>query len=289
MQADLNYSVRTGEKPVAASATLGGPIEVRQGQLAADTVTIHDGRAAHKPFSLDREGFQLFPHPTAVVDFFDEDELRRVYYPEVERLVKDACGADRVVVFDHTLRSGDEADRQRRRLREPVQIVHNDYTEWSGPQRVRDLLPANEAAELLRHRFAVIQLWRPVRAPIGRDPLAICDAQSMTAADLIPTERRHPNRVGEIYHIAHNPRHRWYYFPQMRRDEVLIFKCYDAAIDGRARFTAHGAFRDPNTKEMPHLAKASKYAPWHSSRPLDLRHILRSVHWPMGFVLGGWR
>ncbi|MHA1564575.1 MAG: CmcJ/NvfI family oxidoreductase, partial [Alphaproteobacteria bacterium] len=173
--------------------------------------------------------------------------LRRVYYPEVEQLVKEISGAERVLVFDHTLRSGDEADRQQRRLREPVQTVHNDYTEWSGPQRVRDLLPADEASELLQHRFAVIQLWRAVRDPIGRDPLAICDAQSMGTADLIPAERRHPNRIGEIYYIAHNPRHRWFYFPRMARDEVLMFKCYDTATDGRARFTAHSAFHDPNT------------------------------------------
>ncbi len=248
IQADLNYAVRTHEKPVAASATLGGPIKVRQGQLTAHSVTIHDGRAVETPFALDREGFQLLSHPTSVVDFFDQDELRRVYYPEVEQLVKEISGAQRVVVFDHTLRTGDEADRRQRGLREPVQIVHNDYTEWSGPQRVRDLLPAHEASALLQHRFAVIQLWRAVRAPIGRDPLAICDAQSLDPADLVPAERRHPNRIGEIYHIAHNPRHRWFYFPRMARDEVLIFKCYDAATDGRARFTAHGAFNDPNTE-----------------------------------------
>lgn len=247
IEANLNYSVRTAQKPVAASATAGGPIELRQGRLDSHTVTINNGRAAADRFSLEHEGFQLVPHATKVVDFFDQEAMRAVYYPEVEQLVKEISGAERVLVFDHTLRSGDEAFRQQHRLREPVQIVHNDYTEWSGPQRVRDLLPAQEAEALLRHRVAVIQLWRAMREPIDRAPLAICDAQSMTPDDLIPTERRHPDRVGEIYHIAHNPAHRWFYFPHMRRDEVLIFKCYDSIDDGRARFTAHGSFDDPNT------------------------------------------
>ncbi len=246
IEAALHYSVRTADKPVAASASMGGPIELREGQLAAHAMTIHDGRVAGDRFSLDREGFRLIPHATGVSDFYDQEELRSVYYPEVEALVKAVSGAERVLVFDHTLRTGDEAERRARGLREPVKIVHNDYTEWSGPQRVRDLLPAAQAEALLRHRVAVIQLWRAIREPIRRAPLAICDAQSIAPGDLIPAERRHPNRVGEIYHIAHNPAHRWFYFPHMRRDEVLIFKCYDSAADGRARFTAHGAFDDPN-------------------------------------------
>jgi len=247
IEATLNYSVRTAQKPVAASATSGGPIELRQGRLDPRTVTIRDGRAATTRFSLEQEGFQLLHHATKVGDFYDQEALRAVYYPEVEQLIKEVSGAERVLVFDHTLRSGDEAARQRRRLREPVQIVHNDYTEWSGPQRVRDLLPADEAAALLRHRVAVIQLWRAIRAPVERAPLAICDAQSMAPSDLIPTERRHPDRVGEIYHIAYNASHRWFYFPRMQRDEMLIFKCYDSLDDGRARFTAHASFDDPNT------------------------------------------
>jgi hypothetical protein len=127
--------------------------------------------------------------------------------------------------FDHTIRSGNEADQESKRLREPVKVVHNDYTEWSGPQRLRDLLPAHEAEALLRHRVAVIQVWRPIRGPVLSSPLAICDAQSVAPADLIAAERHHPDRVGEIYQLAYNPGHRWYWFPQMRRDEALVFKC----------------------------------------------------------------
>ena len=179
-------------------------------------------------------------------DFLDADELKRVYYPEVEALVKKVSGAARVVVFDHTLRSGDEAEREAKLVREPVLYVHNDYTEWSGPQRVRDLLP-DEAEALLQGRFAIIQVWRATNKPIQSNPLAIADARSLHPADLIRAERRYPNRVGETYRIGYNPDHRWFYFSRMRRDEALVFKVFDSAKDGRARFTAHSSFNDPNT------------------------------------------
>jgi hypothetical protein len=162
----------------------------------------------------------------------------------MEALVKAETGANRVVVFDHTLRTADEEDRQARKLREVVQRVHNDYTEWSGPQRVRDLLP-EEAEALLKRRFAIVQVWRPIRHPVETFPLAICDARSVAPHDLVVSERRYPNRVGQTYAVTYNPNHRWYWFPLMRREEALVFKVYDSLQDGRARFTAHTAFDDP--------------------------------------------
>ncbi|HEX2387140.1 MAG TPA: CmcJ/NvfI family oxidoreductase, partial [Candidatus Binatia bacterium] len=185
-------------------------------------------------------------HDTKVADFFDEDEIRRVYYPEMEALVKAESGASRVVVFDHTLRTADDELRETRKIREVVRRVHNDYTEWSGPQRVKDLLP-DEAPDLLSRRFAIIQVWRAINAPIAKDPLAIAEAGSLAQRDFIAAERRFPDRVGEIYQFAYNPAHRWVYFPHMRRDEALVFKVYDSAKDGRARWGAHTSFDDPST------------------------------------------
>jgi hypothetical protein len=179
-----------------------------------------------------------------VKDFFDEQELKAVYYPEVEKLIKEQSGASRVVVFDHTLRSGDEAARAARLVREPVLSAHNDYTEWSGPQRVRDLLP-DEAEKLLESRFAIIQVWRAINRPIEANPLAVADAKSVAFEDFLMAERRYPNRVGQTYRLMHNPQHRWYYFPRMARDEALVFKVFDSAKDGRARFTPHTSFDDP--------------------------------------------
>ena len=210
-------------------------------------MTIHDARGARNSLSLDREGFVFVDHETEVEDFYDPHELETVYYPEIERLIKDHTGAHRVLIFDHTLRSGDEATQAEKHLREPVKVVHNDYTEWSGPQRVRDLLPADEAAALLEGRVAVVQVWRPIRGPVLSSPLAICDARSVRSEDLIPAERHHKDRVGEIYQLAFNPGHRWCWFPRMQRSEALVFKCYDSCRDGRARFTAHGSFDDPDT------------------------------------------
>jgi hypothetical protein len=181
-----------------------------------------------------------------VRDFLDEKEIKAVYYPEVEALIKQMSGANRVVVFDHTLRSGDEAEREARLLREPVLSAHNDYTEWSGPNRVRELLPA-EAEKLLERRFAIIQVWRAINRPIESNPLAIADARSIAPEDLLVAERRYPHRIGQTYRLKYNPAQRWYYFPRMRRDEALVFKVYDSEKDGRARFTPHTSFDDPST------------------------------------------
>ena len=126
--------------------------------------------------------------------------------------------------------------------------MHNDYTEWSGPQLVRDLLP-DEADELLKHRFAIVQVWRAINQPIESNPLAICAAKTLVAGDLIASERRYPDRVGETYQVSHNPDHEWFYFPRMTRDEALVFKVFDSETDGRARFTAHTSFVDPTSPE----------------------------------------
>lgn len=246
LRAELQYAVDTGAKPVNETF---GPNNIRRRSTGAKerrTVEIRDGRALAGELSLDVHGFAFVAHRTAVADFFDPAELAAVYYPEIERLVKAVSGAARVVVFDHTLRSGDETEREARLVREPVLSVHNDFTEWSGPQRVRDVLPG-EADRLLARRFAIIQVWRAIDRPIRANPLAIADARSLAAADLIAAERRYPHRVGETYQVRYNPAHRWFYFPAMRRDEALVFKVFDSAQDGRARFTAHTAFDDPTT------------------------------------------
>jgi hypothetical protein len=160
--------------------------------------------------------------------------------------VRAETSAARVVVFDHTLRTADDDDRAARQIREVVRRVHNDYTEWSAPQRVRDVVP-DEADALLARRFAIVQVWRPIHHPVETFPLAICDARSLSPDDLVVSERRYPDRVGQTYAITYNPAHRWYWFPRMQRHEALVFKVYDSVKDGRARFTAHTAFEDPTS------------------------------------------
>jgi hypothetical protein len=116
----------------------------------------------------------------------------------------------------------------------------------SGPQRVRDLL-GEDASDLLRRRFSVINVWRPIRGPIQDAPLAVADAQSVDSGDLVATDVVYPNRTGEIYYVKFNPSHRWFYASAMRQDEVMLIKCFDSADDGRARFVPHSAFVDPTT------------------------------------------
>jgi hypothetical protein len=246
IEATINYMLADGTK---ISTYSGGPgsTEVKsQGTVDPHRVTMHNARPHWREFDLEVDGFRFVDHPTRMKDFFDPEEIKRVYYPEMVDLVKTESGANRVVVFDHTLRTADKEDQEARKIREAVHRAHNDYTEWSGPQRVRDLLP-DEAEELLKRRFAIIQVWRPIRHPVETDPLAICDARSVSFDDFVISERRYPNRVGQTYVVKHNPRHKWYWLPRMRRDEALVFKVYDSLQDGRARWTAHTAFADPTS------------------------------------------
>ena len=116
--------------------------------------------------------------------------------------------------------------------------AHNDYTDWSGPTGFVNYCRPSE--DLLKKRFAIIiQVWRAINQPIQSNPLAIADAKSVEPDDLLIAERRYPHRVGQTYRLKYSPRHRWFYFPQMRRDEALVFKVYDSEKDGCALHAAH--------------------------------------------------
>jgi hypothetical protein len=247
LEASLNYYVDTGAQPISIVARPGGvDTRLSSGDSEARRVMLHNGRPLADRFDIERHGFRFVRHATAVVDFYDDDEVRRVYYPEMEALIKREAGARRVVVFDHTLRTQDEAQRESRQIRDVVRRVHNDYTEFSARKRVRELM-GDEAEELLQHRFAIIQTWRPIRLPVESWPLAICDSQTLDPNSMVVTERRYQNRVGQTAAIVWDPNHRWYWFPHMRRDEILVFKVYDSMTDGRSRWTAHTAFDDPTS------------------------------------------
>ena len=210
----------------------------------AQLVVIENARSG-RPLSLDSEGFAFETHRSAVRDFFDADEVARVYDLEVEALLKARTGAARILIFDHTLRRRmPDANDGRGGFRVPAMRVHVDYTETSAPRRVRDLLP-DEAEHLLRRRLAFINVWRPIGETVRDAPLALCDATTVAARDLVPADLIYRNRTGEIYYATFNTRHRWLYVPEMRPDEVILLKNYDSTRDGRARFTPHAAFLDP--------------------------------------------
>jgi hypothetical protein len=246
VQALLSYLADRSERPVAYLYEPPEGVPMRSGKNVKESMTILNGRPVASQLTLDGQGFELVDHDTAVRNFYDDAEVKGSYYPEIERLVKEATGAKRVVVFDHNVRNGAKVTERRPGIREPVKFAHNDYTLKSGPQRVREIL-GDEAEELLKHRFAVINVWRSIAGPIQESPLAVCDAQSMKQDDFVGTDLKYQDRMGEVYSVAYNPNHRWYYFPKMRKDEALLLKCYDSATDGRARFTAHTAFEDPTS------------------------------------------
>jgi hypothetical protein len=189
IEATLNYIVNDGNKVFTIVATPGGSDARAGGIPDPRRVTIHNGRPHAGDFVLEREGFRFVRHDTGVKDFYDEAEIKRVYYPEMEALIKAQSGARRVVVFDHTLRTADDELRESKKIREVVRRVHNDYTEWSAPQRVRDILP-DQAEELLKRRFAIIQVWRPIRHPVETYPLAMADARTLSPDDMVISERQ---------------------------------------------------------------------------------------------------
>ena len=247
--APLHFSATAGETPIALVSEPGQGPDKRSWTTAAHDVVIGDARAMAGQLDLDRQGIVFMRHPTAVRDFYDDDEVRRVYYPEMEALVLSVTGAGKAVIFDHTIRVDDEEKQARFKVRAPVKGVHNDFTTRSAPRRVRDLLPADEAEARLKKRYGSINVWRPVRGPVETKPLVICGYESIDDEDWIAAERHYPDgRIGGIYYLVHNPKQRWYYFPRMERDEVVLLKCFDSLTDGTARWTAHGSFDDPNSR-----------------------------------------
>jgi len=245
IEASLSYLADTGEKLVTQVAVPGGRDERAGGGSETHVVKIRNGRPLADRFEFERDGFRFVSNRTHVADFSDEDEIRAVYYPECVGLIKQVSGAKRVVVFDHTLRTASDKQRETQKIRDIVSRVHNDYTEWSGPQRVRDIM-GDEAETLLKGRFAIIQVWRPINHPVESHPLAICDAQTVKPDSLVVNERHYQNRVGQTYAITYDPAQSWFWFPRMRPDEALVFKVYESVKDGRARWTAHTAFADPS-------------------------------------------
>ncbi|MGE0253660.1 MAG: CmcJ/NvfI family oxidoreductase [Alphaproteobacteria bacterium] len=245
--ADLTFLVPDGTKPQIIVPTVAGVETGRQAKYAARRVTIADGRPLIGRLSVDVQGFDLVSRPTAMPDFGDDAAIKAAYYPEVEALLKDALGVAEVLIFDHTIRIDDTAKGTARGARKPVRTVHNDYTPVSGPQRVRDLVAPDRVDAWLGSRFAIFSVWRPITGPVETAPLGVADSTTLTPSDLVAADLVYTDRTGEIYDIAWNAAQRWYYFPRMTRDEVMLLKTYDSATDGTARFSAHSAFDDPTT------------------------------------------
>jgi hypothetical protein len=241
------------------------------GRYETRAMTVLDARRVDFEPGLDKQGFRLLRTDTAVPDQVDDGAwIAATYYPPMAEMARRATGADRALVFDHQVRR-----------REPGQIttgfgrhgdgsrpgavgrLHNDYSEASGRARVATVL-ARQGERMSPHsRYAIVNLWRPLRGPVLDAPLALCDASTLSVLDLNPAEVRYRERTGEIYLARYTARQRWYHYPAMTPDEVLIFKQYDTQLSGTARFTPHGAFDPP--------ALPADVAPRHS---IELRVLL---------------
>ena len=225
-------------------------------------VPVIDARPDLDTYTLDKHGFAFARAPSEIAHrgmaYFHEhpDEVKSDYYAECTELVMNHTGAGQVIAFDHNLRSRQRAEQGLTNMNEPVRFCHNDYTHESGPRRLRALLGDN-SVEPMTHRYAFINVWRPLMEPVMDKPLALCVASHLDNKELIRTEIRHykqenldePAHTGEIYSIRHNPGHQWVYLSEMQIDEVIFIKCYDSIEDGRARFTPHTAIDLPSLND----------------------------------------
>jgi len=243
IRATVQYlAIEDGGDAVYHASQAGGDAASHDGQYDMREVLIHNGRGQR--FDLDKAGFMLVPHISAMTDFHDDAALAAIYEAEAKQLVAGITGARRVEIFDHTRRAASDAIRRQQVMREPSSVIHNDYTPWSAERRLRDVLP-DEAETLLAGRFAIINVWRSIGGRVETSPLAFCDSQTLAAGDLVEVTRQAKDRVGQIQMARFNPAHEWVYFPGMEMDEAVLIKTYDSATDGRNRFTIHTAFTDP--------------------------------------------
>ena len=210
--------------------------------------TVYDVRGQEASTHIDVTGFQAVTSPSTVPASLlleaSDDEIRRVYYPEVERLLLQQTGASRVVFFDHTVRKYHEGETDTPQTRRPVQRVHVDQTPASAHVRVdRHVQPPQPYK-----RFQLINVWRPIANPVFDFPLAVCDFRTVNVdQDMVPTALIYPapTPAGETYSVRWQEGHRWYYWSRMTPDEVLLLKCYDSSSRALAGVKASGAQVDP--------------------------------------------
>ena len=249
IRASLKFLSNLDEPLVYIPSKGGGDNTEHVGNFVMREVEIHDARLDKKSSSLDAEGFKLILQNTAVTDFFDDSQITSVYHQEVRSLLTEQTGAKRIEIFDDTRRSASLDRQETMDIREPADIVHNDYTAKSGVKRLLDCFAdePEEAERLMKSHFAIINVWRSIRGPVYNHPIVLCDATTVEANELVSVERRAEERIGELQVALHAPGQRWYYYPEMQMNEALLIKTFDSEIDGRTRFTIHSSCEIPGT------------------------------------------
>ncbi|TVY84049.1 hypothetical protein LSUE1_G002694 [Lachnellula suecica] len=254
VRASFNYTKDVGEKLTELYFYKSEAAkDIHEPGDAPHEMLVRDGWHRARSFSVDTEGFSLHHFPSTYENWDDDATVAKGFYPEVVELIKKTQGAKRVLVFDHTIRSKNNADKKLTQetstsQRTPVTLVHCDYTAESGPLRVQQLL-GDEAKDLLSRRVAFFNVWKPIRRTIEEHPLAMCDVTSSPPKDFFKLHLRYRERNGENYVMRHSNAHQWWYFPKMTPAQAILLKTFDSETDGRARFVGHSAFLDPNTPE----------------------------------------
>jgi hypothetical protein len=217
----------------------------------AFSVTLQDIRGREVDFSLDKDSFQMLEniHNSKETDFASDDSIKGNYYPEVEGvLFEHVPGCDRVFIFDHTIRSVDPSAS-----RPPLTRCHLDQTPESAKARVRYHLP-RDAEELLKGRFRIINVWRPINGPVVEYPLGMISASSAAEEDFVNIKYIYPHRTGETGGVKYSDAHKWYYWSGVTNNERILLQCFDSeafkpeskVVGGRA---PHSAFVDPRSPE----------------------------------------
>ncbi|KAJ6525832.1 hypothetical protein DFH09DRAFT_1046339 [Mycena vulgaris] len=249
--ASLNFYVPPKDGARAYLNTSATGVLDKNYTLEAHDVEIQNLRGNESAATLDTTGFQIYKHPAKHTAFTNDAEIEKEYYPESIELIKRLTGASRVVLFDQTIRRRRPGEISRPGKRQPAGQAHIDQTHTSAVGRVHRHLPAEEVPELLKHRFQIINLWRPISHPADDWPLALCDFRTVDPVnDILPIALTYPDREGESGGVKYNPNQKWTYFSGIAPDELILIKCADSLRDGSvALFTPHSAFEDPATPE----------------------------------------
>jgi hypothetical protein len=248
IEVSLLFIRRQMGKPVMFSAAYTGGEPEELFAVDPHRVTVHDMRAL-APVSVDRQGFALRNWPVDGFDLHDDGVVRSAYFQAMAARLRDELGAKEVHFFDATRRSDAASGAANSDgARGTASRVHVDYTASSGPQRAREVVGTGRFDDLMAAGRRIVQLnvWRPINGPVRRSPLALADASTVRARDLVATDQIYPDRTGEIYHLAYDAAQLWYHAPGMTPDEVLLIKGWDSNPYPVARFTPHAAFELPD-------------------------------------------
>lgn len=198
-------------------------------------------------------------------------------------LVLYSTGCTRVHIFSHIIRR-DSRDKLIKTAKTDASLkdltnipkiaaahyIHIDQSNAGAVEVLEDCLPADVAEDLSKTRWGIINVWRPIKGPVIKDPLAVCDARCALDEDLVTVIANFPpkdlglkysdstpGRRFQVLYGKYNPEHRWHYVSKMTPDEVLLIKCFDSLEDGKtARRVPHSAFTDPKTKDLDEVRES---------------------------------